>query len=44
MSNWKEPVYCKTKVQNLKKEFTVRPDWISGFVAGEGCITVYFNK
>lgn len=44
MSNRKEPVYCKTKVQNLVKEFTARPDWLSDFVAGEGCITVYFNK
>lgn len=44
MQSKKEPIFCKIKVQKFVEEFKARPDWIAGFVAGEGCITAYLNK
>jgi hypothetical protein len=40
----KELVYNKAKVHQLANELAARPDWIVGFVAGEGCFTAFFNK
>jgi hypothetical protein len=44
MRKQKEPNFCELKVQKYLNEFKARPDWIAGFVAGEGCITAYLNK